>query len=297
MQSCSLPSPAVASVDAPESPAAAGVDEVPVERSFFEALSSVADPRSRHGRRHPLASLLGLLALGFLSGQNTVKDIVVFGRNRRPVRRWLGFTHAISPSQSTYTRLFQALPIESVRSVLAQWLEDLARLRIRRGVGTVDGKALRGCGRHILNVFVQDYWCVLDMLEVSEKKNELSAFEAEMDAMLQKYPFLQILTFDAMFSQHAVVEALTRHNRMGIFQIKDNQPETLRRLERWFHALPKDSCQVQETEKKWGLPRDPHAVDRSRAAADSPTVAPSPAGRRHPHPQRKTPRAGQRPRR
>lgn len=272
-------------LDSPSSPSEDRAESVQAEESFFEALSLVTDPRSRHGRRHDLSSLLGLLALGFLCGQNTVKEIVIFGRERKGLRTWLGFWHEKSPSQSTYTRLFQVLPIASVRSVLAQWLEGLARRRIRRATATVDGKALRGCGRHILNVFVQDYWCLLDMLEVAEKKNELSAFQAELEAMLRKYPFLAIFTFDAMFTQHAVVEALTRNNRMGIFQVKDNQSETVRRLERWFAALPKDSCQAQETEKKGRLHRDPQAVERPRAVGHPRAVAPGPANRRRPHPQ------------
>lgn len=283
--SCSCSSPAASAVESLESSSSAGLTEVQVEESFFAVLSQIPDPRSPHGKRHALSSLLGLLVLGFLCGQNTVKDIVVFGRERKKVRQWLGFTHPKCPSQSTYTRLFQALPIESVRRVFSQWLESLARLRIRRGVACVDGKALRGCGRHILNVFVQDYWSLLDMLEVAEKKNELSAFQAELDNMLQKYPFLQVFTFDAMFTQHAVVEKLTRNNRMGIFQVKDNQSETLRRLERWFYALPKDSCQVQETEKKWRLHRDPHAMERCGAKRHSAVVAPSPPDRRGAHSQ------------
>jgi hypothetical protein len=75
----------------------------------MEIVSSIDDPRSRHGRRHGLGSLLALLIIGLLCGANTVKGCVVFGRHRRALRRRLGFTHWICPSQSTYTRLFQVL--------------------------------------------------------------------------------------------------------------------------------------------------------------------------------------------
>ena len=259
------------------------------ERSLLEALSEVSDPRSRHGLRHALGSLLGLLAIGFLCGQNTVKDIVVFGREHLAMRRWLGFTHPKCPSQSTYTRLFKVLPIASVRGALAHWLQDVACRRIRRAAGTVDGKALRGTGQHIVNVFVQDYWCLLDMFEVGQKQNEFSAFHSELQEMLKKYPFLKILTFDALFAQHAMVEALTANNRLGIFQIKENQDETFHRLQRWFAALPPDSFHAQETEKKWGLHRHPHPVERPGAGRPSRPVAAGATDCRRPHPQRKAP--------
>lgn len=292
-RSCCSPIPVV-EVDssctgvAPLSSAVAPAAEDWAGRSLLDALSKVPDPRSRHGLRHPLSSLLGLLAMGFLCGQNTVKHIVIFGRERVGLRRWLGFTHAKCPSQSTYTRLFKVLPIESVRGVLAPWLEAVACQRMRRAAGTVDGKALRGTGQHIVNVFVQDFWCLLDMFEVGQKQNELSAFQAQLHEMLGKYPFLKLLTFDAMFAQHTVVETLTANNRLGIFQIKENQEETFRRLERWFAALPADSCQAQETEKKRGLHCDPHAVVRPGPGRHSRPVAARAADRRRPQPQRKT---------
>ena len=223
------------------------------EKSLLEIVSLIDDPRSRHGRRHEIGSLLGLLIVGLLCGANTVKGCVVFARHRRPLRKRLGFTHKICPSQSTYTRLFKALPVAALREALGQWLSALAALRAERSkrglVASVDGKALRGTGQHVLNIFIQDWWHLLDMREVAQKKNELSALNETLDEMLEKYPFLAIFTFDAMFAQHTVVEKLTRNNRMGIFQIKDNQAETHRRLQRWFAKLPRDKFQTRSVEK------------------------------------------------
>jgi hypothetical protein len=223
------------------------------EKSLLEIVSSVDDPRSRYGRRHSLGSLLSLLIVGLLCGSNTVKGCVIFGRHRKALRTRLGFTHAKCPSQSTYTRLFQVLPVAALSEALGQWLTALAALRAERSkrslVASIDGKALRGTQQHVLNVFIQDWWHLLDMREVAEKKNELSVLNATLDEMLEKYPFIGIFTFDAMFAQHAVVEKLTRNNRMGIFQIKSNQAETHRRLLRWFAALPREGFQTQSVEK------------------------------------------------
>lgn len=232
--------------------------------SLFEALSKVPDPRVASGRRHSMAALLALLVVAFCTGAETVKDAVLFGRARKWLRKELGFTHDKCPSQSTYTRLFKVLPMEDVRAALSQWLLTLARLRSeRRGQGlcaAVDGKALRGAGVHTLNIFVHDLWTLLDQYEVDVKANEMSAFRGRMDEFLGRYPFVKLLTFDAIFCEQKTMETLTRHNRMGIFQVKENQPEGLFRIERLFSAHLGGSPDTESVEKKRGLHRDPKAV-------------------------------------
>jgi len=232
---------------------------------LLDVLKGVEDPRSHSGRRHSLSALLGLLVLSFCAGEQTVKDAVLFGRNRRWLRKELGFTHPICPSQSTYTRLFKSLKVEVLREALSAWLLQLVQLwaeRRRSGVcATVDGKTMRGSGVHVLNVFVQGFWVLLDQYVVASKENEMSGFRARLDAFCERYPFLTLLTFDAIFCEQQTMRALTENNRMGIFQVKDNQPEGLQRLERWFAAVPKASPSYSAgPEKKWGLHRDARGV-------------------------------------
>ena len=232
--------------------------------SLFEALSKVSDPRKALGRRHSIGALLALLVVAFCTGAETVKDAVLFGRSRKWLRKELGFKHDKCPSQSTYSRLFKALPVEDVRTALSAWLVSLARLhseRRRQGLcATVDGKALRGAGVHTLNVFVHDLWTLLDQYEVDVKANEMSAFRGRMEKFLKQYPFIRMLTFDAIFCEQKTMEILTRHNRMGIFQVKGNNPEGLFRIERLFSPLLGGSPDTESAEKKWGLHRDPKAV-------------------------------------
>lgn len=243
-------------VPSPVAPLAAG--EVSPIPPLTEVLRAIPDPRSPQGRRHCLVALLGLLLVGFLSGCNTVKAVVIHGRNRRRLRKTLGFTHKKSPSQSTFTRLFSVLPIASVRQPIVDWFELLliAWARDRKTRAAVDGKTMRGTGDHVLHIFVHDFWCLLDQLEVGEKTNEMAGFRTALPAFLAKYPFLEILTFDALFCEQATMNLLTENNRMGIFQVKDNQPETLRRLERWFARQPKKAPDFRGVEKKRGLRGD-----------------------------------------
>ena len=217
-----------------------------------------------------MGALLALLVVAFCAGAETVKDAVLFGRARKWLRKELGFTHVKCPSQSTYTRLFKALPMEDVRAALSAWLVSLARLhseRRRQGLcATVDGKALRGAGVHTLNVFVHDLWTLLDQYEVDVKANEMSAFRGRVEEFVRRYPFVRMMTFDAIFCEQKTMEILTRHNRMGIFQVKENQPEGLHRIERLFSPLLAGSPDAESVGKKWGLHRDAKAVGEGARA-------------------------------
>jgi hypothetical protein len=217
--------------------------------SLLDVLDAIPDPRSPLGLRHPLSALLGLLVVAFAANCNTMTAIVSFGRSRPDLRRRLGFKHPKSPSQSTYCRLFERLSIEALRTALVQWLASATATR-KDTVASVDGKTMRGTGDHYLHVFLQEYWTLVDLFEVDAKHNEHSAFEAQLDAFVQRHPCITLLTFDAIFCQHTIAEKLVGNGKKAIFQVKGNQPETLWRLQRFFSSLAKDKPDHQSEEKK-----------------------------------------------
>lgn len=265
-----------------------------LSRSLFDILDEVSDPRHKKGQRHSLQALLSLLVLSFVTGGETVKDAVLLGRTRPHLRPALGFSHRLCPSQSTYTRLFHVLPVETLRQVIARWLSSIAELR-RHGVrpiaAAVDGKAIRGGGAHALNIFAHDLWQLLDQFEVEGiKDNEMTVFRCAMEDFLARYPFVKILTFDAIFCEQKTMEALTKNNRLGIFSVKENQPETFDRLWRWFHAtLPKGAPDYREAEKKRGLHRDARTVGTPRSRRHRREDPERPPSHRAPYRERATP--------
>lgn len=226
----------------------------PFGQSLMKALEAVPECRGRQGREHPLTALLGGLVVGFMAGCNTLKSVVVFLRERPRLRHELGFTSRFSPSQSTYHRLLSRLELGAVRQALGQWLSQLAAQR-KVSAAAIDGKALRASARHVLHVFAQDFWRLLDLFEVDAKKNEDSALREEIATICERYPFLQIFTLDAGFASRPLIEALGGQGKRALFQVKGNQKETLQRLERWFSKLPKDSPNVVSREKNKPLRR------------------------------------------
>jgi hypothetical protein len=256
-------------------PAPASSPAVPpphVALSLAQVFATVRDPRAEKGRRHPLSALLALLLVSFLTGKQTVKDAVLLGRHFPHLRTALGFEHSKCPSQSTYTRLFHVLAIDALRQPLLSWLASLAELRRHKArpmVACVDGKTICGAGVHTLNIFAQDYWMLLDQIEVADGKgNEMTTLRERIEAFFAKYPFVRILTMDAMFCESETMEKLTKNNRLGIFQVKGNQPTAAFEVERIFRALLHGKTpDYQESEKKWGLHRDARGVGAPRLQA------------------------------
>src|SRR5690606_5590346 len=158
------------------------------------------------GREHPLTALLGGLVVGFMAGCNTLKSVVVFLRERPRLRHELGFTSRFCPSRSTYHRLRCGVELGAVRQALGQWLSQLAAQR-KVSAAAIDGKALRASARHVLHVFAQDFWRLLDLFEVDAKKNEDSALREEIATICERYPFLQIFTLDAGFASRPPTSA------------------------------------------------------------------------------------------
>jgi DDE family transposase len=113
--------------------------------SLLRALAEVPDPRSRHGRRHPLPAILALATVAMLCGARSLYAIAQWGREHPPeVVRALGFTRQPTPGGATLHRVFKALDVDRFERVLAQWAQAALGDRGQGEAIALDGKALRG---------------------------------------------------------------------------------------------------------------------------------------------------------
>jgi DDE_Tnp_1-associated len=111
--------------------------------TLLRALAAVPDPRSRHGRRHPLSAVLALATVAMLSGARSLYAIAQWGREQpEAVVRTLGFTRQQTPGVATLHRVFKALDVEAFEAALANWAQ--AAVGGRGEAIALDGKALRG---------------------------------------------------------------------------------------------------------------------------------------------------------
>lgn len=200
------------------------------------ALASVPDPRRARGVRYPLGAILGLCVLAFMCGRTTLSGVSRFGADHSRLLPLLGFGRARSPSVPTLSRVLGAVDPEALQRALAGWLAGaVGRMRGRRGrIASVDGKAVRASGAHVLNVFLHDVEQVVWAAPVESKANEITAFKQALEQLLRHYPFLELVVGDAMFAGTPLCEMLIANGRHYLFQIKADQPQLLEKLQLVF---------------------------------------------------------------
>lgn len=171
--------------------------------SLREALDSVPDPRSRHGRRHPLGAILTLAVVAMLCGARSVYAIAQWGRDQgAPVARRLGFSRDQTPDPATLHRVLRRLDREAFEGALSQWLQEQG---VDRGDAlAIDGKRLRGIhgdevpGVHLVAAYGHHSGVVLGQVAVSNKRNEVEA----ASRLLDRLPLGgRVVTGDAQFAQ------------------------------------------------------------------------------------------------
>ena len=111
--------------------------------SLLEVLGSLTDPRSPHGKRHPLGAILGLAVCAMLSGARSLYAISQWGRDQGlEVSQALGFTRERTPCVSTLHQVFSRLDRASFELTLGKWLAEQG---LQDGEAlAIDGKTLRG---------------------------------------------------------------------------------------------------------------------------------------------------------
>ncbi len=174
--------------------------------SLMEVLASVSDPRSRHGRRHPLPAILALAVGAMLCGARSLYAISQWGRDQgSPVVQALGFTRDRTPCVSTLHEVFSRLDRESYERVLGGWLQEQG---LKSGEAlAVDGKTLRGIhgeqlpGVHLVAAYAHQKGTVVGQQAVGEKENELAALANLLEQLDLKG---RVMTGDAQFTQREV---------------------------------------------------------------------------------------------
>src|SRR3954452_574884 len=155
--------------------------------SLLSFLAAVPDPRSAHGRRHPLKAMLAAVCCAVLCGARGFKPIAQWVHDQDiALAHALGFTRT-PPKWGAFRKLLIALDPAASEAAVAAWAdsvaEGLASGAPPEGLGplALDGKAVRGtAGRHqgglpLLSVMAQRHGLTLRQVEVGDKTNEHKA--------------------------------------------------------------------------------------------------------------------------
>jgi len=141
----------------------------------------------------------------------------------------------VPPSDSTFQRVLGKIDAVTMASIIGRWLAEqeigvLARL-------AVDGKVLRGSGRHdgkalqLLTAVTHRLRLVLDQVAIEDKSNEIPALKPLLKKL--SLPPGTLITADAMHCQQESARFITQE--LGgdyLFGLKGNQSGILDKARR-----------------------------------------------------------------
>jgi hypothetical protein len=205
--------------------------------SLIEVLAEVPDPRSRHGRVHPLPAILALVVLAMLRGCKGPVAIAQFGRDYgTPLAHALGFTRGKTPAPSCLSRLLARLDAVAFEAALSRWIKSRTpppaataddQAAKEKEPLSLDGKTLRGSkdgqvpGQHLVAAYAPLVEAVLAQVRVAAKTNEHKAALELLGILPVKG---RIVIGDAIFCQRDVCAEVIEQGGDYLFFAKANQP-------------------------------------------------------------------------
>lgn len=204
--------------------------------SLLSFLAAVPDPRSAHGRRHPLAAMLAAVCCAVLCGARGFKPIAQWVHDQDiELAHALGFTRR-PPKWGAFRKLLMALDPAAFEAAVAAWAESVAEgLASGAPPGALDpvaldGKAVRGtAGRHqgalhLLSAMAQRHGLTLRQVEVGDKTNEHKAALGLLRGLVLEG---RVITGDAMFCQRDLCRQVVDSGGHYFVVVKENQPGLL----------------------------------------------------------------------
>lgn len=199
--------------------------------SLAEVFAQVPDPRDPRGVRHPLQSILALVFLGLLA---RIREMAVLQRwattHWDQLRAPLGFERDEPPHATTISRTLAACELGKFAAAFLTWVQQYVPQE--SFTAAVDGKTscqgfdANGRPVQLLTVLVHDVKLVLAQWSVhDEKTNEPTVLRNHLAELLVNFPFLTLITGDAIFAQRPLAAALLEENCDYLLQIKGNQPD------------------------------------------------------------------------
>ena len=207
--------------------------------SLYTRFQRLVDKRKPKGKRYALATILLVMFLAKLSGEDTPSGIAEWGALRGAwLASMLGLERKSMPSHHTYRRILAEVVDE-------EEFEELARDHFRhcgeigyQVVISMDGKVVRGTidaevsdGLCLLAIYCPGAGVALAQIAIESKENEIVAAP-----ILLEYVDLRnkVVIGDAMHTQRRVSIQIGKAGGNYIWTVKGNQPQLLQDLQAWF---------------------------------------------------------------
>jgi hypothetical protein len=220
--------------------------EASISGGLLSFLAEVPDPRSRHGRRHPLSAVLALVCCAIMSGAKSYAAIGQWGQDQDlTLMHRLGFTR-LPMKAGGIRKILIALDVTAFEAALTRWAEaNLGRPipaePAPREAFALDGKSARGSfdglerAVHLLSLMAHESGLTLAQTAVpdgaEDKTNEHKTALRLLDGVDLKG---RVVTGDAIFCQRDLSRQIIDAQGHFLWFVKENQPTLRHAIEAAF---------------------------------------------------------------
>ena len=204
--------------------------------SVYEGFSKLTDKRKARGRIYRLETILMILVLAKLSGEDKPSGIAEWGKNHgAEIVELLQLKKPQMPSVNTYRRML-------ADGVCQEEVERMVGKYNQRGehgqVYGLDGKAVRGMRKkeeqgseYLLSVYDVAQGKVLAQVEVGRKENEITKAPKalKMVEIAQK-----VVTADALHTQRGLAAQILEAQGDYVLPVKENQASLYKSIQQLF---------------------------------------------------------------
>jgi len=207
--------------------------------SLYEYLRKITDTRQAKGKRYYLATLLLVMILAKMCGEDKPSGICDWvGKRVRLLKEMKILKRPQAPCHMTYRRVLQKIvPADEWDKLLHDYHQQ--RLKTEQEITlTIDGKTVRGTiprgevrGTHLLTVYVPKQGLALVQAQVDQKENEIV-----VAPQVLKQVNLQgaIVMGDAMHTQREISRKIVAAGGDYLWFVKGNQARTQWAIQRLF---------------------------------------------------------------
>jgi hypothetical protein len=214
--------------------------------SLLSFLAAVPDPRSRHGRRHPLLAILALVCCAIMCGAKSYAAIGQWGQDQDiELMHRLGFARK-PPKTGGIRKVLIALNLKAFEQALTRWAETLLNRPTPPDLlppepFALDGKSVRGSfdglekAVHLLSLLAHESGLTLAQAAVpnggENKTNEHKTALRLLEGIVLEG---RVITGDAMFCQRDLSQQVIDAQGHYLWFVKENQPTLLHDIQAAF---------------------------------------------------------------
>jgi hypothetical protein len=213
--------------------------EASIGKGLLSFLAEIPDPRSRHGRRHPLPAILALVCCAVMSGARGYAAIGQWGEDQEiSWMHQLGFNRK-PPKAGGIRKVLMALNVKAFEAALTRRAEaalgrPVAMEAMPLEAFSLDGKTARGSfdglekAVHLLSLMAQESGLTVAQMAVpSGVEDKTNEHKAALQLLDRKELKGGVITGDAIFCQRDLSQQILDNGGHFIWFVKENQPTLL----------------------------------------------------------------------